>query len=65
MRATEDLIGLADEVELELGPLLGQAAPVAVKYVAVLVVLTQRVVRPLTCPLGQVWPLRDRYDVHL
>jgi hypothetical protein len=62
--ASEELLRLVDEVELELGPLLGEAAPVAIEDVALLVVLAESVVGALKSPLGQVGPLRDRDDLH-
>src|SRR5207253_8195611 len=44
--------------------LLRQPSPIAVQYIAVVVVLGQRVARPLPRELGELWPLRYRRDLH-
>jgi len=56
---------VVDEVELVIGKLLGQARPVAVEHVTVVVVLGQHVLRPLPGGVGEVGTLadRDRADV--
>ena len=63
-RAGQDLIVDAHKVELELGLLLGQAAPVAIEHVAVVVVLGQDIAGPLPGPLGEVGPLGDGHSLH-
>jgi len=62
-RAGEDL-PVVDQVELELGELLGEPAPVLVQHVAVVVVRGERVVGRLPRGLGEVGPFCDREDVH-
>ena len=58
--AREDLVLVVDEVELVIGKLLGQARPVAVEHVTVVVVLGQHVLRPLPGGVGEVGTLADR-----
>jgi hypothetical protein len=65
MRPRHDAVVVVDEIELKLGPLLGEAAPVDVEHVPVVVVLGQRVASPLPARAEQVGTLGDRHDVHL
>jgi len=55
-RAFDQLVAV-EHVELEIGSFLGQATPVAIEHVAVVVVLRQGVVRQVPRLLGQVGPL--------
>ena len=61
----KDLAVVVEEVELELGALVGQPAPVDVENVAVVVVLGQRVARSLPRWADEVGPLGDCRCLHL
>jgi hypothetical protein len=60
----ENLAAVADEVELEVGPLVVQPPPVAVEDVAVVVVLGQDVACELPGGIGEIGALADGEGLH-
>jgi hypothetical protein len=62
---SEDLFPWAEEVELEVGPLLGKTAPMDGEDIAVVVVLAEQVAGALPTGDDQVGTLGDRRTLHI